>query len=191
MRDMSAVATSVIHITGASGCGVTTLGRALAGALGSVHIDADDFFWVPTDPPYIQKRDRTVRVEILGEQIRASEERGCVLSGSILDWGDSFIPLFHLVVFLSVPAAIRLQRLKAREAARFGARIQPGGDLYKTHLAFLEWADGYDDGNGDGRTRERHEKWLAQIGARVLRLDGTIPSEELVQYVLRRIQTIA
>ena len=38
-------------ITGAPGCGVTTLGAALAARLDAVPIDTDDHFWVPTDPP--------------------------------------------------------------------------------------------------------------------------------------------
>ena len=40
-----------IHILGASGSGTTTLGRALAERLQCPHFDADDYFWVPTDPP--------------------------------------------------------------------------------------------------------------------------------------------
>ena len=41
-----------IHITGASGFGVSTLGGALAARLGCAHLDTDDFYWLPTDPPY-------------------------------------------------------------------------------------------------------------------------------------------
>ena len=40
-----------IHVFGASGAGVTTLGRALADALGTPHHDTDDYFWLPTTPP--------------------------------------------------------------------------------------------------------------------------------------------
>jgi adenylate kinase family enzyme len=40
-----------IHITGASGAGVTTLGRASANALAIPHHDTDDYFWQPTRPP--------------------------------------------------------------------------------------------------------------------------------------------
>ena len=44
-----------IHITGASGSGTTTLGAAAAAALGVKHLDADDFAWAPTDPPFMQR----------------------------------------------------------------------------------------------------------------------------------------
>jgi adenylate kinase family enzyme len=186
---MIAVRVSTIHITGASGCGVTTLGRALAGAVGSVHIDADDVLWLPTDPPYTSKRDRADRIQILEERMGACGDRGCVLSGSILDWGDSLIPLFRLVVFLTALTSVRLQRLKTREAQRFGPRIAPGGDLYEIHRAFLEWAAAYDAETCKGRTRRRHEEWLARIEAPVLRLDGVTPTQELVCDVFKHLQT--
>ena len=38
----------IIHIYGASGSGTSTLGRALADALGLVLMDSDDYFWQPT-----------------------------------------------------------------------------------------------------------------------------------------------
>ena len=48
--------TAHIHITGASGAGVTTLGAALAERLGGAQFDVDDFFWMPTVPPFTDKR---------------------------------------------------------------------------------------------------------------------------------------
>jgi adenylate kinase family enzyme len=47
-----------IHITGASGAGVTRLGRVLTDALAVPHHDTDDYFWQPTVPPY-QKSARS------------------------------------------------------------------------------------------------------------------------------------
>jgi hypothetical protein len=40
-----------IHITGASGSGTSTLGRALVERLGAVHLDTDDFYWSPVGCP--------------------------------------------------------------------------------------------------------------------------------------------
>jgi len=42
---------SRIHLTGASGCGVTTIGRALATRLALPVPDTDDYYWLPTDIP--------------------------------------------------------------------------------------------------------------------------------------------
>lgn len=44
--------TSRIHVFGAAGTGVTTLAQALADHLGHRYLDADDYLWVPTKPPY-------------------------------------------------------------------------------------------------------------------------------------------
>jgi len=52
----------IVHITGASGSGTTTLGRALAERLGWMHLDTDDFYWLPTDPPYREKRPAETRL---------------------------------------------------------------------------------------------------------------------------------
>ena len=45
-----------LHVFGPSGAGTSTLGRTLAECLASQHFDTDDFYWVPTDPPFRDKR---------------------------------------------------------------------------------------------------------------------------------------
>jgi adenylate kinase family enzyme len=81
-----------IHILGASGSGTTTLGRALAAKLGCPHFDSDDFYWMPTEPPYRQPRPREEGQRLLGEALATSAS--WVLSGSLCGWGDPFIVLF-------------------------------------------------------------------------------------------------
>jgi adenylate kinase family enzyme len=73
-----------IHILGASGSGTTTLGRALAARLLCPHFDADDYFWLPTDPPYTHQRERTERQQLLMDDLTAQEQ--WVLSGSLCGW---------------------------------------------------------------------------------------------------------
>jgi adenylate kinase family enzyme len=130
-----------IHILGASGSGTTTLGRALAERLQCLHFDTDDYFWLPTDPPYTQRRERSERAQLLMDDVTAHD--AWVVSGSLCGWGDVAMPLFELVVFLWVPHAVRMDRLHRREHARFGARILPGGDMYESSQAFLAWAASY------------------------------------------------
>ena len=108
-----------IHITGASGAGVTSLGRALADALAISHHDADDYLWRPTTPPYRVTRAPADRLRLMREMFL--ERADWVLSGSLAGWGDPIIPLFDLVIFLYAPSAVRLRRLRAREARHFGA----------------------------------------------------------------------
>ena len=70
-----------LHITGASGTGTTTLGAALSRELGWRHLDADDFYWMPTEPPFKEKRDPDARVALLHAELYGHED--VVLSGSI------------------------------------------------------------------------------------------------------------
>ena len=140
-----------IHISGASGSGVTTLGVALADRLGFVHLDTDDFYWLPTESPFTDKRPVEDRLAMLGERIAAAPD-GWVLSGSATPWGDSLIPHFDLVLFLRVPAEVRMARIVARERARYGAAIEPGGARHAESKVFLDWAAGYDAGDRPGRS---------------------------------------
>ncbi len=143
-----------IHILGAAGSGTTTLGRALADDLKTKHFDTDDYFWIKTPIPYTVKREIPERVDMLGAALRGEPE--WVLSGSLCDWGDFTIPLFSLVVFLWIPAEIRLQRLGERELARYGAEaLSPGGWFHEHHVEFMEYAASYDSGGA------RHQEPVA------------------------------
>jgi adenylate kinase family enzyme len=174
-----------IHITGASGSGVTTLGKALSQECGSMHLDIDDYFWLPTDPPYTTKRPRELRLALLNEAFARASDRGWVLSGSILDWGNSLVPLFDLTIFISTPTELRMQRLRAREAVQFGAEaIAPGGSRHKEHEWFIAYASAYDEEKHEGRSRARHEALLAQLPCPVLRLDGSSTVDELVRQAI-------
>jgi adenylate kinase family enzyme len=175
---------SGIHITGASGSGVSTLGRALAGKTGAVHLDTDDFYWSPTLPKYSVKREAQKRLALLDEAFRAAAGRGWILSGSVSEWADPILPLFRLVVFLTAPAQTRAARLRRREAEEFSAAaIAPGGARHREHEAFIRWALDYDRGTQEGRNLARHQSWLARQTCPVLRLDGTVPPAALVDSV--------
>jgi adenylate kinase family enzyme len=181
-----------IHITGASGAGTSTLGRALAARLGAAHLDTDDFYWLPVEPVYSQKRPAAERLRLLGDAFATAGARGWVLSGSISDWGAPLIPLFSMVVFLRTPTEIRIARLRAREAKQFGAEaIAPGGSRHAEHEAFIRWSAAYDAGTIpgrnvtiSGRNLARHEAWLAKLPCPVLRLDGSEAVDTLIGKVL-------
>jgi adenylate kinase family enzyme len=159
---------------GASGSGTTALATALAAKHGHRHLDSDDFFWMPTNPPYQQKRPRAERLTLLEKAL--SESSSWVLSGSLCGWGDTLIAQFQLVVFLLVPRALRLARLREREAKRYGEEaIAPGGWRYEECRRFLDWAAQYDTGGRDMRSRALHEEWLRALPCPVLRLEGAMP----------------
>jgi adenylate kinase family enzyme len=174
-----------VHITGASGAGVTSLGRALAGALSIPHHDTDDYFWQPTSPPYQDKREPADRLRLMNEMF--VPRPAWVLSGSLSGWGDPLIPAFDCVVFVTTSTEIRLQRLRAREAMRFGAdAVVAGGWRHKELEEFIEWASQYDDDRAS-RSLAKHEAWLATLPCPVLRQDGSQPLPKLVAEVSRAI----
>lgn len=171
-----------IHITGASGSGVTTLGRALAGASGLPHHDTDDYYWLPTEPPYRVKRDVADRLRLMREMF--APRTGWVLSGSLMGWAQEMEPFFDAVVFVSTPTDVRLDRLRQREALRYGVSAASlDGDHYESTKAFLDWAASYDDPQFVGRSRVRHEAWLQTLPCRILRVDGSEPVDKLVGHI--------
>jgi adenylate kinase family enzyme len=173
-----------IHIMGASGSGVTTLGRALADHLALPHHDSDDYFWLPTVPPYRTQRAVAERLRLMQDVFLPRAD--WVLSGSLAGWGDELIPLFDIVVFVQTARDLRLQRLRAREAAHFGAdAVAPGGWRHDETESFVEWASHYEDGSREGRNLARHEAWLAGLLCPVLRLDGSRPLVQNVAEIVR------
>jgi adenylate kinase family enzyme len=107
-----------MHILGASGSGTTTLGKALSTKFGFKHFDTDNYYWLPSEPPFQEKRDILDRQELLKRDLESNSE--WVLTGSLCGWGDIFIPFFDLVVFLWIPMDIRISRIKEREVKRYG-----------------------------------------------------------------------
>ena len=161
-----------ILITGASGSGTSTLGRALAERLVCAYFDVDDYYWLLTHPPFTQKRDRALRLSLLLEELHIVSS--AVVAGSIVDWGAELENSFALVVFLTVPAPIRVDRLRKREIEQLG-HADP---------LFLEWAAQYDEGRMDGRSLAKHERWLSARSCPILRIDGDISVNEKVARVL-------
>jgi hypothetical protein len=105
--------TSRIHVAGASGACVTSLGRALADASAIPHYDIDDYFWQPTTPPYPQVREVAERLRLMHELFLRRADK--VLSRSLESWGDPVIPHFDLAGFVSTRER-RLHQLRAKLA---------------------------------------------------------------------------
>ena len=169
-------------ITGASGAGTTTLGRAIAVRWSVPHADIDDYFWTPTSPPYTDKRPVDERLSLMHTMFLP--RNSWVLSGSLMEWGEAVDDWLDGVVFLTLDHKTRMDRLKRREVAIFGETIKPGGVNEKEHLEFLDWARGYDDDDFVGRSRVAHERWLAALTCPVLRLDGVNPVPSLADAVV-------
>lgn len=174
-----------IHILGASGSGATTLGAALADRLGVAHVDSDNLFWLPTDPPFTTRRPADDRLAMLLAALPL--DGAWVFSGSSPSWTAPVQPAYQLIVYLYLAPAERMRRLRAREATRYGARIAPGGDMAAASAEFLAWAAAYDTAGLEQRSMAAHEAWLPTQTAPVLRLDAALPVAELLQATLARL----
>lgn len=166
-----------LHVIGAPGAGKSSLARALAERTGLPHVESDDLFWAPTDPPYRWSRPADERAALIAE--RLPPDGAWVLSGT-LPIPDA--PPFAGVTQtfrLALAAPDRLARLRSREAARFGARIAPGGEMHATHAAFLDWAAAFDEAAVD----------QACEGALVMRLDARLPVATLMESALRELES--
>jgi adenylate kinase family enzyme len=163
-----------LHIVGASGSGTTTLGQALATALGYRPFDADHYYWLPTQPPFKEKRDPAERLRFILNDLSSCDRS--IVSGSVVGWGEELESGFDLIVFLSIPRELRLARLRSRELLRSGF----------INEEFITWAAGYDDDLPQPvtRNRRRHEAWLAARTCSILRLDGDLTVPERVAEVL-------
>ena len=176
----------IIHIFGPSGSGTSTLGSALAADMGLVHMDTDDYFWLPTDPKYTAKRPIDERLALMNADIDAAQ-RGVVISGSLTGWGDGLIPRFTHAIRIVTPTEVRLERLKSREFAHFGQRIREGGDMYQAHLEFLDWAAQYDTGDVTMRSKACHDEWEKLLPCPLTVVPGDMPLDRLVRCVKQSI----
>ena len=170
------MADRVIHIYGASGSGTTTLAKYISEKLGYTVMDTDDYFWMPTNPPYKEKRNVSERLELMKNDIAKSGK--VIISGSLVDWGDELIPLFTLVIRLNTATDIRIERLKRREYEHFGSRIEIGGDMFEDHQKFLAWAAAYDCGDINMRSKAKHDEWQKILKCKQIILDGSADVED-------------
>jgi len=167
-----------VLVTGASGSGTTTLGRAVSRELEVAFFDADDYFWLPTEPPYQQQRDPSARLSLLVADL--AKVPHSVTSGSVINWGGALEDSFSLIVFLTLQPQLRLARLREREIARFG----------RADSTFLESAAQYDEGCLDENSRIGDERWLTKQSCPVLRIEGDVSVPERVARVANALSNL-
>lgn len=176
-----------IHLFGASGSGTSTIGRALAAALDLPYLDTDDFFWEKTPIPFEIERPPERRIALLRQAMEG--QPGWVLGGSLLGWGDVFLPEFTLAIFVYTEPKMRIERIRRREAERYGDDILPGGPLYEKSREFVAWAASYDTSTeSTSRNLGRHRAWLESIPCPALELDGARPVEESLRSILHSLE---
>lgn len=176
-----------IHIFGASGSGVTTLGNQLSQKLGIPYLDSDDFFWHDTVVPFTERRDAEIRNKMISEEMNRNDN--FILGGSIIHWGEKIFPEFDLIVFLYLPPAVRMERLRSREIMRYGNEIISNPEREKQYKKFIAWAEDYDIMAGIAQRNLRaHEEWLSyQNKSKVLELRGDLDKSVRLKLILERV----
>lgn len=170
-----------IIMCGLNGAGKSTLGRALADRLNYRFIDNEDLYFPKTDPDYMYAAERT-REEV--EELLLSEIKahGNFVFTSVKGDYEKALPFFNYAVSVSVPREIRLRRVKERSFKKFGERALPGGDLYERELGFFELVS--------SRAENTVEEWLRTFDGRVIRVDGTKPINENVDFIAEEIRQL-
>jgi adenylate kinase family enzyme len=176
-----------IHIFGASGSGVTTLGNALAEKLGIEYFDSDDFFWITTKVPFTQKRDPELRNKMISAQLHNTQN--WIFGGSVIHWGDHVFPAFDMIIFLYLPPEIRMERVRKREFERYGDKIATNPERAKLFDEFIRWTQDYDDDTGiANRTLNAHREWLSSVKVPLLELSGNYDVSQKIKIIMSRIK---
>ncbi len=97
-----------IIVCGLNGTGKSTLGKALAEALGHHFIDSEDIYF-PRAEAYASPRPREEAEAVLRGEIQAHPD--FVLSTVKMEHGERFYPFFRWAVLIHVPRDIRLERV--------------------------------------------------------------------------------
>ena len=167
-----------IIVFGASGAGSTALGKEIAERLNYQHLDIDDYLWRwDTEIPLTVVRSQAERTKYLMRDIKKHPK--FVISGTIFNDRALFHPLLDAAVFVSTPAETCAERVRTREYARWGERVLPGGDMYKStrfHGDFDDYvinAEKYETADISKFGRKLHEQWISELPCPVLRADGT------------------
>ena len=162
-----------ICICGLNGSGKTALASALAKELKLKHMDIEQYYFTSTDNPYASSRTRAEVEQLLLEDIKQNPR--FVFSAVNGNMIPEINANYDLVVYLNVPLDMRMKRIRQRAIDKFGDRVLPGGDMYKQEEKFFAYAE--------KRTPEKIDNWLETLSCRVIRLDGTKPIQENVEFI--------
>ncbi|MBR6917044.1 MAG: AAA family ATPase [Clostridia bacterium] len=164
-----------ILICGLNGSGKSTVGKALAQRLEYRFIDVEDMYFPKDDPDYkySQPRSKEEATKLLNKLI--AEDSRFIFAAVRGDYGDKFLSALDHIIYIYVPREERDKRVFNRSYEKFGDRMLEGGDLYESENSFLTLAK--------NRPDDYVERWIETVNIPVIRIDGTRPVEENVEYL--------
>ena len=119
-----------------------------------------------------------------------------VVAGTIFNDRMLFEPFLDLAVFISTPVDVCAERVRAREYARWGERVIPGGDMYKATRFhgdsgdYIANAQRYETADVSKFGRKLHEQWIANMTCPVLRIDGMNDSSKNADLVISQLNKV-
>lgn len=165
-----------ILLFGANGCGKTTLGHVLARNLDCKHMDIETYHFEPSDIPYSTVRSREACLRMMRADMR--RHGTFVLSAVTGAFGDDIMAWFGLGIYIEVPRAVRMERVRQRAFVQHGARVLPGGDLYEREEAFWDFAA--------SRDVEDIKRWGNTLACPVMRVNGLVDCDENAAMIAER-----
>ena len=171
-----------IMICGMNGSGKSTLGKALAERINFRFIDNENLYFQrsASNEPYGAGRSKEEVIRLLMEEVRQYPDFVFVAVKG--DYGHDILPLYNYIVMVEVPRDIRLERVRNRSFMKFGERMLPGGDLYEKEEQWFKLVE--------SRPETYAEEWLKSMDCPVIRVDGTKPVEENIDYILGQIKEV-
>ncbi len=174
---------NIILVCGLNGVGKSTFANALAKELRYRFVDIENVYFSKQDNPnypYEKSRSYDEVVSIL-DDITGKEEN-IVLASVTGHFGDAFISRIRCAICIEVPRAIRLQRVRDRSYKLFGERCCEGGEFYAQTKSFQAFCESRDE--------QLVDKWLSNISCPIIRVDGTLPTDESVFIISKRLSEL-
>ena len=165
-----------ILICGLNGVGKSTIGKKLAERLSYCFIDNEDLYFPKDDNSYMfsNPRSKDEVIHLLEEKIETDDK--FVFAAVKGDYGDKLLTKLDYVILVEVPKETRMERVKRRSAQKFGDRILADGDLSDIENSWFAKVN--------SRPEDFVTSWLEGIECPVIRIDGMVPVEENVEYIL-------
>ena len=169
-----------ILLCGLNGVGKSSIGRMLAKRMSYQFIDNEDLYFPKNDKLYMFSNPRSKEevIHILEEKI--SKEDKFIFAAVKGNYGEKFLAQIDYVILVDVPKKIRMDRVKMRSAQKFGDRILADGDLAEKENAWFSLVN--------SRPENYVTEWLEMVKCPIIRIDGTLPIEENVDYLLSILQ---